>query len=148
MRPRRLPPLVILISLAGCASPPPAPIPPDAVQPAPTPPQPQATRPSFTQTGLASFYGAAHDGKLTASGESFDPSELTAAHRSLAMGSRVRVTNLENGRSVTVKITDRGPFVRGRIIDVSLAAAQALGMTEKGLARVRLEALPAISPAS
>jgi rare lipoprotein A len=97
---------------------------------------------------MASFYGKAHDGKLTAGGERFDPRGLTAAHRSLALGSLVRVTNLENGQSVTVKITDRGPFVRGRIIDVSLAAAQALGMTEKGVARVRLEALGEMPPAS
>jgi rare lipoprotein A len=83
-----------------------------------------------------------------ASGENFDPQALTAAHRSLALGSRVRVTNLENNQTVTVTVTDRGPFVRGRIIDLSLAAAHALGMIEKGVTRVRVEALPAISPAS
>jgi len=138
--------LTVLSCLAGCASqPPPAPasLPPPSI-----PQQPPAPEPSFTQTGLASFYGHAHDGKVTASGERFNPTAFTAAHRTLALGTQVRVTNLENGQSVTVKITDRGPFVRGRIIDISLAAAEALGMTGKGLARVRLEALRGISPAS
>ncbi len=143
MRLSRLPLLLVLLSLAGCASQP-APVP--IIPPAPAPQQPAA--PTFTQSGLASFYGAAHDGKRMASGEKFDPQALTAAHRSLALGSRVVVTNLENNRSVTVTITDRGPFVRGRIIDLSLAAARALGMIERGVARVRVEALPTISPAS
>jgi rare lipoprotein A len=144
MRPLRLPLLVFLFSLAGCTSQGPTPVPP---APGPVSPQLPAL-PSFTQTGLASFYGRAHDGKVTASGERFDPKGFTAAHRTLALGSRVRVTNLGNGQAVTVKITDRGPFVRGRIIDVSLAAAQALGITDKGLAQVRLEVFDAISPAS
>jgi rare lipoprotein A len=146
MRPFRLSLLVLLFSLAGCTSQGPTPVPP---APGPVSPQPPAPpQPSFTQTGLASFYGRAHDGKVTASGERFDPRGFTAAHRSLALGSRVRVTNLGNGQAVIVKITDRGPFVRGRIIDVSLAAAQALGITDKGLAQVRLEVWDAISPAS
>jgi len=146
MRLLRLSWLSVLSCLAGCASqPPPAPasLPPPSIAQ-----QPPAPEPSFTQTGLASFYGHAHDGKATASGERFNPTAFTAAHRTLALGTQVRVTNLENGQSVTVKITDRGPFVRGRIIDISLAAAEALGMTDKGLARVRLEALRGISPAS
>ena len=146
MRAFRLPLVLVLTSLAGCASqPPPAPSPLPATAISQQPPAPA---PSFTQTGLASFYGRAHDGKVTASGESFNPEDLTAAHRTLALGSRVRVTNLENGEAVTVKITDRGPFVRGRIIDLSLAAARALGMTEKGVTRVRLEALGPNPPAS
>jgi rare lipoprotein A len=146
MRPLRLPVLVFLFSLAGCTSPGPSPGPP---APGPVSPQPPILpQPSFTQTGLASFYGRAHGGKVTASGEHFDPTGFTAAHRTLAMGSRVRVTNLKTGQAVTVTITDRGPFVRGRIIDVSLAAAQALGITDKGLAQVRLEIFDAISPAS
>jgi rare lipoprotein A len=144
MRTFRLPLVLVLTSLAGCASqPPPTPSP----TPAPSISQ-AAPEPSFTQTGLASFYGRAHDGKITASGESFNPEDFTAAHRTLALGSRVQVTNLENGQAVTVKITDRGPFVRGRIIDLSLAAARALGMTEKGVTRVRLEAVGANPPAS
>jgi len=144
MRPFRLPLILVLTSLAGCASQP-------SVAPSPTPApsiSQAAPEPSFTQTGLASFYGRAHDGKITASGESFNPEDFTAAHRTLALGSRVRVTNLENGQAVTVKITDRGPFVRGRIIDLSLAAARALGMTEKGVTRVRLEGLGKNPPAS
>jgi rare lipoprotein A len=144
MRAFRLPLVLVMTSLAGCASqPPPAPSP----LPAPAISQ-QPPEPSFTQTGLASFYGRAHDGKITASGESFNPEDFTAAHRTLALGSRVRVTNLENGQAVTVKITDRGPFVRGRIVDLSQAAARALGMTEKGVTRVRLEALGTNPPAS
>jgi rare lipoprotein A len=144
MRAFRLPLVLVLTSLAGCASQPaPSPLPAPALSQ-----QPSAPEPSFTQTGFASFYGRAHDGKVTASGESFNPEDLTAAHRTLALGSRVRVTNLENGEAVTVKITDRGPFVRGRIIDLSLAAARALGMTEKGVTRVRLDALGPNPPAS
>jgi rare lipoprotein A len=146
MRAFRLPLILILTSLAGCASqPPPAPSPtpsPSISQPPPAP------EPSFIQTGLASFYGKAHDGKSTADGGSFDPEQFTAAHRTLAFGTTVRVTNLANGQAVLVKITDRGPYVRGRIIDVSLAAAKALGMQDKGVTRVRLEALREIAPAS
>ena len=104
--------------------------------------------PFFTQTGLASFYGRAHDGKVTANGQSFDHQDFTAAHRTLAFGTQVRVTNLDNGQTVTVTITDRGPYVRGRIIDISLAAAQALGIEGKGVARVRLEAFHMNQPAS
>jgi rare lipoprotein A len=86
--------------------------------------------------GVASFYG--HD-SATASGEKFDPSQLTAAHRTLPFGTRLRVTNLANGRSVTVRINDRGPFVRGRTVDVSSSAAAALQMTERGVAKVKLD---------
>jgi rare lipoprotein A len=91
------------------------------------------------QTGLASVYGGdRHRGSKTANGERVQPGHLTAAHRSLAFGTRVRVTNIGNGRSVVVRINDRGPFVRGRIIDVTPAAARALGFS--GLARVSLSA--------
>ena len=93
------------------------------------------------QTGLASYYAQAHHGRRTASGEVFDMEALTAAHRSLPFGTRVRVTNLDNGRRTVVRINDRGPFRRGRIIDVSRAAALALGMARRGIARVRLEIL-------
>jgi rare lipoprotein A len=99
-----------------------------------------AAGPFFTESGLASFYGSAHAGKLTANGGRFDHQGFTAAHRSLAFGTLVRVTNLTNGRTVTVEITDRGPHIQTRIIDVSLAAARALGMQQKGVTRVRLEA--------
>jgi rare lipoprotein A len=85
---------------------------------------------------VASFYS--HDSG-TASGEKFDPHELTAAHRTLPFGTRLRVTNLANGRSVTVRVNDRGPFVRGRTVDVSSSAAAALQMTERGVAKVKLD---------
>ena len=85
---------------------------------------------------MASFYG--HDTQ-TASGEKFDPGQLTAAHRSLPFGTRVRVTNMANGRSVTVRINDRGPYIRGRTVDVSSSAAEALRMTERGVVNVKLD---------
>jgi rare lipoprotein A len=94
------------------------------------------------QTGEASWYGAQHQGKQTASGTIYDQAGLTAAHPSLPFGSKIKVTNLANGKSVEVKITDRGPFAGNRIIDLSQAAAQALEMIESGTATVRLE-LPA-----
>ncbi|HEY9096724.1 MAG TPA: septal ring lytic transglycosylase RlpA family protein [Hydrogenophaga sp.] len=88
--------------------------------------------------GLASFYGRKFHGRRTASGERFDMGELTAAHRSLPFGTKVRVRNLRNGKEVVVRINDRGPFKKGRVIDVSRAAAEALGMVGRGLARVEL----------
>lgn len=91
-----------------------------------------------TSTGIASYYW---QGRSTASGERFNPSALTAAHRSLPFGTKVRVTNLRNGKSVVVRINDRGPFLRGRIIDVSRAAASELGFTGHGLTRVQLSVL-------
>ena len=130
--------------LTGCSiRPTPAPVPPSA-PPVPAAPRPAPTQePYFTQTGMASFYGAAHDGKTRADGGTFDRHEFTAAHRTLAFGTKVRVTNLDNGMSVTVEINDRGPHVKGRIIDLSQAAARALGITQDGVARVKLEAFRA-----
>ena len=90
------------------------------------------------QTGKASYY---KHGKRTASGERFDPHGYTAAHRTLPFGTRVLVTNLKNGKSVIVRINDRGPHTRGRIIDVSLGAAKALGLTAAGVAQVKIVAL-------
>jgi rare lipoprotein A len=84
-------------------------------------------------TGIASYYS---QGTRTASGARFNPSGLTAAHRTLPFGTRVRVTNLSNGRSVTVTINDRGPFIKGRVIDLSRGAASVIGMTGSGIARV------------
>ncbi len=98
-----------------------------------------AARATLPQTGQASWYGAQHHGKRTASGAVFDQTKLTAAHPSLPFGTRVKVTNLSNGRSVDVEITDRGPYAGNRIIDLSRAAASALGMIESGTATVRLE---------
>ncbi|WP_417311611.1 septal ring lytic transglycosylase RlpA family protein [Ectopseudomonas khazarica] len=94
-----------------------------------------------SETGKASYYGQAHHGKRTASGERFDQHALTAAHRTLPFGTRVRVTNLNNERSVVVRINDRGPFVHGRIIDLSRAAAERLDMLRAGVVPVRLQAL-------
>ena len=88
-----------------------------------------------TQVGIASWYDP---GRRRAGGVVYDSSDLTAAHRSLPFGTRVRVTNLENGRTVTVVINDRGPFVRGRIIDLSKPAARRLGIIRSGVARVRV----------
>jgi rare lipoprotein A len=90
-------------------------------------------------TGTATWYGAHAHGRFTASGERFDRHALTAAHRTLPFDTRVRVTNLRNGRSVIVRITDRGPFGRGRVIDLSEAAARELDMVERGIAPVRIE---------
>ncbi len=88
--------------------------------------------------GRASYYHDAFDGRLTASGEPFRQDQLTAAHRWLPFGTLVRVTNLQNKRSVVVRITDRGPFVEGRILDLSRAAAEQLGMLDTGVADVEL----------
>ena len=92
------------------------------------------------QVGKASWYGPYHDGKETASGEIFDPDKLTAAHPTLPLGSTATVTNLETGKSVKVKITDRGPYVKGRKIDLSQAAAKKIGMTKAGVAKVKIVA--------
>ena len=91
--------------------------------------------------GKASWYGKEQNGHATASGERFNMNALTAAHRTLHMNSRVRVINLRNGRNVIVRINDRGPYSRGRIIDVSLAAAKQLQMIDAGIVPVRIEVL-------
>lgn len=91
------------------------------------------------ESGTASFYADKYHGKATASGEIFDMHQLTAAHPRLAFGTIVKVTNTENNRSVFVRINDRGPFVAGRVIDLSLAAAEELRMVKSGLAQVRLD---------
>ncbi|OYU49555.1 MAG: hypothetical protein CFE31_04100 [Rhizobiales bacterium PAR1] len=89
--------------------------------------------------GKASFYGKELAGRKTASGERFNPSAMTAAHRSLPFGTRLKLPNTANGHSVMVRINDRGPFVRGRTLDVSLGAAQALGFAGRGIASLRIE---------
>jgi 3D (Asp-Asp-Asp) domain-containing protein len=91
------------------------------------------------QAGLASWYGPGFYGRQTASGTVYTGARLTAAHRSLPFGTLVRVTNLENGRRVVVVIDDRGPFIRGRVIDLSVAAAQRLGMVRDGVVPVRIK---------
>jgi peptidoglycan lytic transglycosylase len=104
------------------------------------PPVPPA---GSVRLGTASWYGAEFQGNRTASGERFDPHAFTAAARTLPLGKRVRVSNLANGRSVVVRINDRGPFVHDRVLDMSYASARALGMIGSGTARVRIEPLDA-----
>lgn len=98
-------------------------------------------KPQQKQQGLSSWYGKQFHGKKTASGELFDMHAMTAAHRTLPLQTYVRVTNIANGRQVVVRINDRGPRLHSRIIDLSQAAAQALGFSKKGLARVEVEVL-------
>ena len=100
-------------------------------------------RPQFVQTGVASWYGSGFEGGKTASGERFDPNDMTAAHRTLPFGTMVRVTNLRNNRSIDVRIINRGPFIKGRIIDLSPSAAKQLRIGKSGIVRVRIEASPA-----
>ena len=102
------------------------------------PREPSTPGASWSQRGIASWYGKKFHGRLTANGEVFDMNRISAAHRSLPFGTLVRVENLDNGRRLRVRINDRGPFVKGRIIDLSRAAARELGMLEAGVARVRL----------
>jgi len=102
---------------------------------------------SAFEVGTASWYGGKFQGRKTANGEIFDTNKFTAAHRALPFHTEVRVTNLENGKSTVVRINDRGPFVQGRIIDLSRAAAEELDMIHSGTARVRLEIVGAAAPA-
>ncbi len=102
-----------------------------------------AEDPVYKETGEASFYGPGFHGKETASGETFDQNALTAAHPKLPLGSEVEVKNLENGKTVTVEINDRGPYAKGRDIDLSKAAAKQLDMVEGGTAPVKIEATEA-----
>ena len=95
----------------------------------------------YDKTGIASWYGDQFAGKLTANGEIFDPELVSAAHKTLPMPSVVRVTNLDNGKSLVVRINDRGPYVSGRIIDMSRAGARLLGFKDEGIARVRVQVL-------
>jgi rare lipoprotein A len=112
---------LILSGMTGCSSTPPVVRPPD-----------------YESVGLASYYGRKFHGRKTANGERFNMHAMTAAHKGLPFGAMVKVTHLRNGRSVTVRINDRGPFVKGRIIDLSYAAAKRLRMISQGIARVRL----------
>lgn len=98
------------------------------------------------EVGPASWYGKYFHGKPTASGEPYNMYEMTAAHPDLPLGTRVKVTNLHNDKTVIVRVNDRGPLIPGRIIDLSYGAAQVLGFSEKGVQRVRLDIVPADSP--
>jgi rare lipoprotein A len=132
--------------LFGCAqlerAPEPVPPPPEpTVPPPPAPPSSGDTAISTQQRGSISMYGNDFAGRKTASGEPFDPKALTMAHRTLPFGTRVRVTNLENQRSVEVVVNDRGPFVSGRIADLSEAAARRIGMVADGVVEALLDIL-------
>ncbi len=106
---------------------------------------PLPTAQGYVEEGLASWYGADFHGKPTSCGEPYDMYAMTAAHKTLPLGTYVKVTNMENRRSVILRINDRGPFVSGRIIDLSCKGAQELGSYQKGLAKVRVEAVQAAS---
>ena len=125
--------LVLAVTAAGCAG--------STAQARREPPL-VGTRAIETSYGIAGWYGQEFHGQETASGERFDMYAYTAAHRELPLGTRVRVTNLRNGRHAVVRINDRGPFVQERVIDVSYIAARDLGMLETGLEEVRLEIVP------
>jgi peptidoglycan lytic transglycosylase len=111
--------------------------------PAPPAPASVPAKIGSTETGIASWYGVPYDGRRSASGEIFDMEKLTAAHPALPFQTWVEVTNLSNGKQVDVRITDRGPFARGRIIDLSMAAARQIDMVRAGTARVRLKVIAA-----
>jgi rare lipoprotein A len=98
----------------------------------------QEVRPAILGEGMASYYGAELAGNRTASGERFNPNALTAAHRTLPLGTRLRVTNKANGKSVIVRVNDRGPFAKGRILDLSRAAAERISMVRSGTARISI----------
>ena len=129
---------LVVCSGAGCTAaarrylPPPEPnLPSISSAPSSTPP---------SQIGVASWYGPGFEGRKTASGERFNSQDMTAAHRSLPLGSHVTVTNLDNGKSVRVRINDRGPYIRGRSIDLSRGAARQIGLEKRGVGRVRVTA--------
>jgi len=124
--------VVAILGIGGCVAPPSRPA---TAVPAPPPPLPVIT-------GRASWYGEAHHGLLTASGERYDMYALTAAHRTLPFGTRLRVMKLDNDRIVEVRVNDRGPVVPGRILDLSYAAARKLGAVGTGVIPVRITVLP------
>lgn len=118
--------LALTLALAGCGS-------------SGKAPSAAATKNGRAQVGMASWYGPGFAGRLTANGERFDPSKLTCAHRTFKFGTILEVTNLENGRSVVVRVNDRGPYAKNRVIDLSEEAARRIGMIEKGHVKVRIE---------
>jgi rare lipoprotein A len=101
---------------------------------------PHNAKPIYVETGLASWYGPPYNHRKGANGEIYDQNAMTAAHRTLPMGSTVRVTNVATNQSVLVRVTDRGPFVPGRVLDLSMAAAKAIGVWRPGVAQVKIEA--------
>ena len=156
--------LLALIAAAGCGNrttvarqpaPAPQPLPPSGVpvpQPSPPsgPPPPNERQPAipgvYSEEGVASWYGDPFNGHRTSNGEIYDMHLFTAAHRTLPFNAMIRVTNLSNGMQTEVRINDRGPFVANRVIDLSLSAAQAIGMVGPGTAHVRLEMISGPNP--
>lgn len=161
--------LCLLLLLAGCSHKPaqvhiPPPPAPQTETPAGTPPVeaerskvpettippeaeiPSDTKPLLVETGIASWYGAPYHNRRGSNGEIYDMNALTAAHRTFPLGSIVRVTNLSSGDSVVVRITDRGPFIEGRLIDLSHAAAEQIGLIRRGTGEVRVELLKTPQP--
>lgn len=118
--------LLFLIVLSGCST---------------LGPGVEAERAGYTESGLASFYADKHVNKKTANGERYRHDLKTAAHKKLAFGSKVKVTNVNNGKSVVVRINDRGPFIRGRIIDLSKSAFSSIGSTSAGIIKVKIEVM-------
>ncbi|MFH1763527.1 MAG: septal ring lytic transglycosylase RlpA family protein [Gemmatimonadota bacterium] len=135
LRPAAWLPVVLL--LHGCAL---------AGGPAAPPPSPGGLPAGWSEVGMASWYGHPYHGRATASGESYDMEAPTGAHRTLPFGTRLRVENLDNGRSATLTINDRGPFAKERILDVSRRVAEELGMLGPGTARVRITILEVHQP--
>jgi len=124
---------------------------PEVIKPAPEVSKPSVTVPektpdkTYSESGIAAWYGREFHGQKTASGEAFDMNALSAAHRTLPLGTVIRVTNLENFKSIKVRINDRGPFVKNRILDLSYGAAKELGFTAQGTAMVKLETQEAVN---
>ncbi|HSZ21574.1 MAG TPA: septal ring lytic transglycosylase RlpA family protein [Candidatus Sulfotelmatobacter sp.] len=141
---------LVLMSLALVTScntqqppPPPQPVPAVAPPPPPPPPPPPQTKAPKPRGAVVSFQGNKSAGRPTASGEPYDPDDMTAASKTYPIGSRVEVTNPKNGKSVIVRINDRGPHVRGRSLDLSKAAAEELGITDKGVAHLKIRRVAA-----
>lgn len=126
----------VMICISGCTRPEASPV---ATLPVPAAPATQGCPAQVVQEGKASWYGDAHRGEKTASGERFDPAASTAAHRTLPLGTPIEVTNLENGRKTTVVVNDRGPHKKGRVLDISQKGAQDLGFVSDGTTAVRIE---------
>ena len=133
MRTRAVIVLPLALLFAGCAKKSPA-------------PRAATIRPGYTETGIASWYGPPYHGRRAADGSVYDMDEMTAAHRTMPFGTRVKVTSLANAKTCEVRITDRGPFVKDRIIDLSRAAARSIDMIGPGTARVRLLVLKSATP--
>ena len=131
-----------MLAMAGCAR---------VTEGPPDPGERAASCPGaadYDERGVASWYGKSHHGRRTASGEAFDMNKLTASHRWLPFGTRITVTNLANGRSATLVVNDRGPYAKGRILDVSRRAARDLGFLDAGVTRVRVTAVAPCSDAA